>query len=58
MYTGIKTSKSNGLTMYQVIIRGCVISTHLTEAGAKTKSLRILNTYFKQMSQELQRFTK
>ena len=40
----IKTSKINGLTVYQVIFRGCVIGTFMSLAGAKTQCLRILNS--------------
>ena len=40
----IKQVKTNGLAVYQVIIRGTVVSTHLSQAAAKTKVLRILNS--------------
>jgi hypothetical protein len=40
----IKATKINGLVIYEVIIRGCVVSHHTSLAGAKTKVLRILNS--------------
>ena len=45
--TGINTTKTNGITTYTVVIRGVAISTHMSEQGAKTKVLRILNSLTK-----------
>ena len=40
----IKVTKTNGLTVYKVIIRGTMVSTHMSLEGAKTKVMRILNS--------------
>lgn len=44
MNNGIKTAKVNGLTVYQVVIKGTVMNTYLSEAAAKSYILRLVNS--------------
>lgn len=41
--TGIIKTKELGLEVFKVVIRGTVVSTHLSEYGARIKALRIVN---------------
>lgn len=40
----IKQVKVNGLTVYQVVVRGVVLNTYMSEQAAKSYILRLVNS--------------